>query len=265
MLKHLTVDEMVGLTAPWVDDAKRKALFLAIPDITSLHPKIIRAHAELLEAHLAGAVSPAMQKIIDDATAEDARHDTLARAISCGIEAERTYGLATDPPDRERVKLAEDVHSKLFPHGLNIINVSLLAESGNAARVAKLLEEEPAVGAFLNDIPVRGHGTLLAMTQRWIAAGTALGALERRRAEQAAKEVTMAAGKAAMNARRGRWMRLVSQVLDNLNLSEADAEAIETIRGPVHRASDRAARRHIEENPGAPSSPADIEPGPATD
>jgi hypothetical protein len=100
---------------------------------------------------------------------------------------------------------------------------------------------------------------------RFPSPGAELGALERQREEQAAKETTRAAGKAAMNARRGRWIRLVSQVLTNLDLSDADAEAIETIRGPVHRASDRAARRYIDENPSAPPPPADIELGPSTD
>jgi hypothetical protein len=60
-------------------------------------------------------------------------------------------------------------------------------------------------------------------------------------------------------------MRLVSQVLNNLSLSNADAEAIETIRGPIHRASERAARRYVEETPSSPPPSSDIELGPATD
>jgi hypothetical protein len=245
VLKHLNIDEMVALSAPWVNDAKRKELFLSIPEIAALHPKLVQSYAELLGAQpAAAAVSPALQKIIDEAIGVDAQHDPLARAVFSGIDADRAHSLAEEPPDLERAKQANEVQTKLFPNGMNIINASLLAESGNTARVAKLLKDEPEIGAFLKEIPVRRKGSLLDTTQRWIGAGTKLGKLERQREELEAKEATRPAGKAAMNALRARWIRLISQMLSNLELSDAPAEAIETIRGPVQKASDRAAKRY---------------------
>ena len=245
MLKHLNNHEMVGIVAPWADDAKRRALFLSIPEITALHPKIVQIHVDLLSAQPASVqVSPALQKIIDEATAVDAAHDPLARAVWYVLEAERNLCLASEPPDTARAKKAEEIQARLFPNGMSIVNASLLAESGNTARVAKLLEEEPAITAFLKEIPVRGKTTLLDTAKRWIAAGVELGALERRREEQEAKELTQPLGKAGMNALRARWIRLVSQVLTNLELSDAAAESIEVIRGPVLKASDRAGKRY---------------------
>jgi hypothetical protein len=262
LLKHLNIYEMVGIVAPWADDARRKALFLSIPEISALHPKIVQIHIDLLSAQPASAqVSPALQKIIDAATAADAVHDPLARAVWHGVEAERNLCLAADPPDPERAGKAQEILARLFPNGMSIVNASLLAESGNTARVARLLEEEPETAAFLKAIPVRGKTTLLDTAKRWIAAGSELGALERQREEQEAKEFTQPLGKAGMNALRARWIRLVSQVLTNLELSDAAAESIELIRGPVLKASDRAGKRY---EGGAGEAEAPV-PAPATD
>jgi hypothetical protein len=254
VLKHLNIDEMVALIAAWKNDAKRRAVFLGIPEIAALHPKVTELHTELLGAQpAAAAVSPALQKIIDAGIAADALHDPLARAVSSGITADRDQCLAAEPPDPVRAKLAEEVQSKLFPGGMTIVNASLLAESGNTARVSRLLDDEPQIEVYLKTIPLRAKGTLLDTTHRWIAAGTTLGKLEIQREEQEAKEATTPLGKAAITALRARWMRLVSQVLSNLELSDAPAEAIEVIRGPVLKAADRAGKRY--EAPAA--SPAD--------
>jgi hypothetical protein len=265
MLKHLNIDEMVGITAPWVNDAKRKALFLSIPEVAALQPKIADIHAELLAAQPSTApVSAELQKIIDAEDVADAVHDPLARAVSSGIEADRHHSLVGEPPDPARGSLAQEVQAKFFPNGMSIVNASFLAESGNTARVATLLEKEPALNAFLKSIPMRGKTTLLDTTERWIAAGAVLGELERKREVQMAKEATQPLGRAAMNALRARWIRLVSQVLSNLDLSDAAAESIEVVRGPVLRASERAEKRYPVgvvapvEDPAAPAGGAGV-------
>lgn len=263
MLKHMNGAEMIGITASWGIDAKRKAVFLSIPEIAALHPQVLKIHGEVLAAQPAeAAVSEALKKIIDAETAVDAIHDPLARAVSSGLTADRDQSLAAENPNPENAKMADQVQAKLFPNGMSIINASFLAESGNTARVAKILDEEPEVAAFLKSIPVRGKGTLLDTAHRWIAAGAQLGKLERQREEQEAKEATKPVGKVGMNALRARWIKVVSQVLSNLELSEAPAEAIELIRGPVQKASERAGKRYE----GAPpeATPAADPAAPAT-
>ncbi len=262
MLKHLNLAEMVALSDSWVNDAKRKAQFLAIPEIAALHPKVLQVHADLLSAKpTSAAVSAALQKIIDAANAVDAVHDPLARAVASGIEVDRHHALAADPPDHERVRQAGEVQVKLFPGGMNIINASLLAEAGNTARVAKLLEDEPAIGTFLEAIPVRGKTTLLDTVHRWIAKGAQLGKLEREREVLEAGELTLPTGRVGLNVLRARWIRLVSLMLSNLEVTEAAAEAVEVIRGPVLKASDRARKRYESGSEGttvdAPSAPAE--------
>jgi hypothetical protein len=247
VLKHLSIDEMGSLVRPWVSQAKRKAAFLSIPEIAGLHAKVVQIYPELLAARpAASTVSPALQAIIDEAAAVDVTHDALARAVHSGVVADRALALADKPPAPERAKQADEALAKLFPQGLAIVNASLLAESGNTARVAALLEQDPDVAAFLEAIPVQKAGTLLVVTQRWIAAGKKLAKLEDDREELEAEQVTAPLTREAVNRLRARWIRLVAQVLSLLELSDADAKAIALIRRPVQKASARAGKRYGE-------------------
>ncbi|MGK4002292.1 hypothetical protein WMF31_06695 [Sorangium sp. So ce1036] len=264
MLKHLMIEEMVALLSPWVESAQRKRLFLSIPEIAGLHPKVVAAHEAVLAVR-PSKVGPSGEMIAlnDELARVDERHDHLARAVCWGIDAHRAQCLGEDPPDRERAALCDEVQSRLFPNGLTIVKASPTAEAGNTARVARLLVEEPSIGEFLKGIPARGKTTLLHTTQRWIAAGKELLTIEHRRNELAAKEKTAPVTRATVAAARSQWFRVVSAVLSNLELSDAPSEAIEMIRGPVLKASERAGKRYggapageapRPEAPGAPAA-----------
>lgn len=60
------------------------------------------------------------------------------------------------------------------------------------------------------------HGTLLALTERWLAVGAQLGELDGKRSQLEAIHARRRVTKAEMNAARGRFIRLVSLVLGNL-------------------------------------------------
>ena len=77
-------------------------------------------------------------------------HDVLVRAVAANIEADRAWCVAAKPPQLRRAEQAESVQAKLFPTGMAIVNVSLLAESGNAARVAALLASDPTIAEYLD-------------------------------------------------------------------------------------------------------------------
>lgn len=245
MLKHLNIDEMVALSEPWVRRPKRKAMFLSVPEIAAIHPQIVSLQAELLAARPAvDAMSPKLRALIEEETAIDALHDHLARATSAGIDCHREHCLAEDPPNTAGAAQCDAAAAKLLPNGLLIINNSLLAESGNAARLQQLLKDEPALAAFLTSIPGTKKTTLLDTVNRWIAAGLKLGDLEHQREELEAKETSSPVNKASLTSLRIRWIRLVSLVLTNLEIASAPADVIEAIRGPVLKASDRAAKRY---------------------
>jgi hypothetical protein len=245
MLKHLNVEEMVALIAPWVKKTKRRTTFLSIPEIAPFHSKVTQAYnAVLVVRPSQSTTSPELTSIVEEATRVDERHDHLARAIALSLEAQRELCLAQDSPDAARAARCDEITVKLFPSGLSIVNASLLAESGNTARVAHLIkEEEPAIADFLKTITV-GKATLLENVQRWIATGARLEKLEHDREEVLAKVTTQPITKATIQAARSQWFRVMSQVLSSLELSDAPAVAIEAIRGPVLRASERAGKRY---------------------
>lgn len=245
MLKHLNLDEMIGLTSPWVSDAKQRALFLSIPEIAGLHPQLVALHHQLGDAQPVDPPrSPAMKRLLERATKLDDVHDALVRASASAIETDRLEALARKPPDLRRAEQAAAASTKLFPSGLAIVNASFVAEAGNAERAGKLLAREPELAEYLDEIPVR-DGTALGLVERWIAAGKQLARLERERAELAAREASRPRDSSALTRLRFEWIRLVGLVLGNLEASRADTEAIATLRGPVREASDRASRRYM--------------------
>jgi len=249
LLKHLNIDEMVALIAPWVDETKRKGVFLAIPEIAPLHGKVQKAHEAVLAIPQSKTPPSALAAILEEETVVDARHDHLARAISLSLDAASELCLSEDPPNFARAARCRDIARKLFPTGLTIVNASLLAESGNTARVARLVrEEETWIANFLHDIPSGSTGcSLRHIVESWIATGERLAELEHARTELLAKEAAKPEGSLSPQAARSLWLRVVSQILSNLELSEAPAEYIEAIRRPILRASERAERRYTGE------------------
>jgi hypothetical protein len=255
MLKHLNLDEMVALLAPWVEDPKQRKLFLSIPEIAALHPRVVEAHEAVLAVRPSGnggGASSKMRALIDKGNEVDRCHDHLARAVSYGIDAHRELCLAEDPADAARAAQCDAVQKKLFPAGLSILNASPLAEAGNTARIARLLEDEPEVVDFLRSVPARGKTSLLDVVKRWVARGRELQALERARTELEAAEATTPASKTTIQSARSQWFKIVSLVLSNLEMSRAPARDIGIIRGPVLRASERAGKRYVSSKPEEP-------------
>lgn len=250
MLKHLNLDEMVALLTPWVEDPKQRKLFLSIPEIAALHPRVVEAHHAVLAVQPRSAgTSPELRAILDKRNEVDRLHDRLARAVSYGIGAHREICLAEEPPDAARAAQCDVVQKKLFPNGLSILNASPLAEAGNTSRIAHLLEEEPEIATFLKGIPAKGKTSLLDVVKRWIRAGRELQALDRARIEIEATATTTPPTKTTIQAARSQWFKIVSLVLSNLEMSRAPARDIEILRAPVLQASSRAGKRYLSSAP----------------
>lgn len=250
VLKHLNVDEMVGLIRPWVRKTKRRETFLSIPEIAPLHGKVMAAYEAVLAVQpVKSEVPPALKTILEKQAKVDVAHDNLARFITLTLDAHRAYCLAKETPDAERAAQCEAVKDKLFPNGMDIINASYLAEAGNTARVERLMKDEPEIPAFLKTIPAPGDDEkkkimLLDLVNRWIGTGADLEALEHDREEIDAKRVTQPVTAATITAARAQWFGIVRAILGNLELSDAPAAAIAVIRGPIERASERAGKRY---------------------
>lgn len=249
MLKHLTIAEMVALLAPWVGKGPLRRTFLAIPEIAALHPKVEEAHRAMLAVRPAEDPSlPAVRALQQAGEAIARRHDPLLRCVPLFLQAERWRCLASDPPDTARADLCAATERALFPDGLLVINASFLTKAGNASRVAKLLEEQPSLASFLATLPVAGKkgSTLRDTVEAWLRAGRELDDLEHERSLLLSRRA-LPAPRATLAAARSRWFKLVRAVLESLSLSSAPPDAIESIRGPLLRASERAGRRYASE------------------
>ena len=255
MLKHMTLAEMTLCSAQMVEKTARREVFLSIPEIAPLHRQLLTAHDGIIAAQPADAApSPTLLAILAQEAQVDVRHDRLARACTSSLDAEREHSFAASEPDEGRAAMCDRVKTQLFPDGLSFITTSYAAEAGTTARAARLLEEQPEIGKFLRSIQVPGKkpaskgnpggkATLLDTVQAWIDSGRELQKLEEQREAQVAKDAVAPSAKSILAAR-ATWIRVISAVLANLDISMAPAEAVEAIRGPILAASERAEKRY---------------------
>jgi hypothetical protein len=247
MLDNLEIDEMLALTAPLVEASQMRDAFLSVPEIAPLHAKVVQAHEALVASKVARSPqSPQndLKALLEEETVVDARHDHLARGIHLAFEAHMHFLLSQDPPDFSKAALCQQAQRKLFPMGLAIINASLLAESGNTARVGRMLRhQEKALAEFLSTVPALSpKKTLRDMVDAWIDAGTSLAELEHKRSSLMAKEGAMVGSASPQAAKKG-WIRIVSQILLTLGMSDALPEIVHILRAPFEEAIERASLR----------------------
>jgi hypothetical protein len=193
MLDHLEIDEMLALTVSWVEASPTRDAFFSVPEIAPLHPKVVQAHEALVAAKAQRSPQNELKTLLEEETIVDARHDHLARGIHATLEAHLHFSLSQDPPDFSRAATCQQAQRKLFPMGLSIINASLLAESGNTARVGRMLAtQEKALAEFLSTVPAfTPKKSLRDMVDAWIEAGTSLAELEHLRGSLMLKEGAM--------------------------------------------------------------------------
>jgi hypothetical protein len=251
VFEHLEIDEMVALTKPWVEASPTRDAFFSVPEIAPLHAKVVQVHEGLLTAKSQRAPQNELKTLLEEETIVDARHDHLARGIHAALEAQLHFLLSQDPPDFLRAATCQAAQRKLFPMGLSIVNASLLAESGNTARVGRMLRgQEKALGDFLATIPAFGtNKTLRDMVDAWIEAGTSLAELEHLRSSLALKEGALVANASPATAKKA-WNRIVSQILLTLGVSDASAEVTQVLRGPFEQAVERSSMKFTGSNIG---------------
>lgn len=246
MLKHLSTEEMIALLTPLVRSSKRRKAFLSIPEIAVLDAKAKVAHTALVACQPASLHAlPELKEISERGNRLDILHDDLARAVSIGLEAYAAQLRTAEPPAPGVADQCIVAQHLIFPTGLTITSASWLAEAGNAERVSRLIHhDEPWIADLLRSIPASGGRTLYGLTLRWIDSGKGLGEMEQQRDLILAKRAGQKASLKSPQEARNLFFRTVSAILYNLDLSDAPADVIELVRGPIVRASDRAGKRY---------------------
>ncbi len=245
MFEHLEIDEMLALTAPWVRPSPLRDAFHSVPEIAPMHPKVVLVHENLAVAKTQRPPQNELQTLLEEETMVDARHDHLARGIYAALEAHLHFLMAKDPPEFGMAAACQLAQRKLFPTGLAIVNASLLAESGNTARVGRMLRtQEKGLAEFLATIPaLQPNKTLRDLVDGWIEAGTSLAELEHVRSSLMLKEGAMAASSSRQGAKKA-WIRIVSQVLLTLGVTDAAPDIVHALRGPFEEAVERSSLRY---------------------
>ncbi|MFO0646092.1 MAG: hypothetical protein U0326_07630 [Polyangiales bacterium] len=170
--------EMIALSAALTDAKRHRPAFLAIPLMAGLLPEVESAHADLLGLSPVESSDEAAQEL-GELQAREKATDRVHDSKGGGVQVVLQGAIALAETDDEAA-LYERVKARLFPEEGAIFSASYMAESGNAERIAKELENVET-RTTLASIKVRKGVTLLDETRAWVKAGFALGVDESRK------------------------------------------------------------------------------------
>lgn len=247
-LKRLTSEEMLHISASWVDaKGPSKAIILACADTAPSFPRIQAAHNLLTSLAQPVGTSQRLAAISAELSEVDARHDDIVRGVNSHLTGGAT--LLGTAEDAGKALLA--LRDKLLPDGLESINKSYRAEAGQAKQLAERLTKElRAELAAIIVGPKTDKQTLADYVDEWLALGKRLGALqdERDRLENGAST-------SALNDARLAWIRAVNALVANAELANLDDATMSILFGPLNAAERAAERRGKSGKSQAPASP----------
>lgn len=249
--RNFTNAEMIALSAALLDAKRHRPAFTAIPLLAGLVPEIESAHADLLALSHEDSPDEAARELGEIQARErvtDALHDAKGGGVRSVLQ-----GAASLAESDEEAALYERVKARLFPGDGAIFSASYVAESGNAERVAKELEN-PETRSTLAGIKVRKGATLLDEARAWVQAGRSLGADESRKValqgviaanSNAARD---GAARAENASARNGWIKAINAVLSSASLlkgkhADGFAAALREIRAFEVKVDERATRR----------------------
>jgi hypothetical protein len=232
-LKYLTRDEMVGITATWIDRGHADRRTLArIPSVGGLLPLVEEAHLEL--ASMPDSDTDQGPTDLSAALlAMDLRHDSYVRVTYYALDAH--IHLAVAQGMDEEASSLEKLRNKLLPDGLRLVDYSYDEESSQA----KLLESRLSTPdrAVLTNIPIR-DGNLMHTVDAWLRSGRELGEMQAQH-EQSQREQPAAVDEAIRN----KWIRAVKTVRMVLKLISSDEPGVRPILDNIDRVEREADAR----------------------
>ncbi len=243
--------EMIALSAALIDAKRHRPAFLATPLMAGLLPEVESAHADLLGLSNEASSDEASQEL-GELQAREKATDRVHDSKGGGVQVVLQGAIALAETDDEAA-VYERVKARLFPEEGAIFRASYAAESGNAERVAKELENVET-RTTLAGIKVRKGVTLLDETRAWVKAGLALGVDESRKvvlegllAANSNAEVEGNTRVDNASARNG-WIRAINAVHTTAALlkgkhAETFAPVLREMRAAEAKVDERAMRR----------------------
>lgn len=240
-LPYLTPAEMIAVTEQWTGPLK--PAFLSIVEITPLYGRVVEDHEALIGARNSGAAESVLNALNDQADSLDSRHDHLQRALHFGLRSAREALLGQSPPNTALATAIADAHDALLPTGLEIVNASYEGESGNAAQMVKLAQNQYA--DVLSKVPIAGNMSALELVQEIGQVGAALGDVEQKKSVAAAAAENESITPSEIKRRMRAWAATIELVLGALTRAKADIKVIDQIRRPVEDAVEKARARRL--------------------
>jgi hypothetical protein len=170
----LTPEEMLGVSATWLDPARLRPVLEGSPLLGGLLPSIEAAHQALGAVSL--GTSGALGALQQEALRTDQIHDRKGRGVHGILTA---LAELTEPGPGSQRWL--DLRTRLFPEGMEVLGQSYLAEADYAERLGRELDD-PALQVLLSVVRLPDGGTLLEEVRMLQEAGARLGELEGQRA-----------------------------------------------------------------------------------
>ena len=230
---------MISLSEQWTGPLK--AVFLAIPELAALLPRVQEDHDALLAARAGSSAEAMLRTLSEQATGLDVRHDHLQRALHHGLLSAREAHLGLEGLDSALAVQISAAHHRLLPDGLEVNNASYEAEAGNAAQMVKLASTE--LGPLLMQLPIAPGVSAFDLVQAIGKVGAELGAVEHDKSVSAAAVAQETVAPAEVRRRMRAWADTLETVLGALSRSKAPAEVVTSIRVPVLDAIEKARTR----------------------
>ena len=237
-LRNLNAGEMIATTEQWTGPLK--AVFLSIPELSALFPRVEEDHAALVAARAGSSAEVMHQSLSEQATGLDARHDHLQRALHHGLLSAREAHLGLDPSDAELASQIDAAYERLLPDGLEIVNASYESEAGNAVQMAKIAAE---LAPLLLQIPIAPGVSVLDLVKEIGTVGSTLGTVEHSKSVAAAAAEQESVSPAEVRRRMRAWAQTLETVLNALARSKAPEAMVTSIRVPVLAAVEKARSR----------------------
>ena len=233
-LKRLRTEEMVAITATWVDPAHSDHQAMArVTALAALLPEVDGAHRGLYTTHHIGPSAARIKQIQREQKAIDVEHDDVLRGIHFYLLATIYFSRA---PEEQRQ--FERLLALLLPDGLLSVNKSYREEAGQAVLAASRLSESDQT--LLQRLVLHDGRNLLDAVNLWLSLGEQLGNLDRERAgEPTDSGPTLADALTARN----RWIRTIQAVQCIAALVADQDPAIRELLARVEAAGRTADRR----------------------
>ena len=236
--RNLSTEQMVHISADWLDPKGWRPVLLSIAMVAELVPKLEDVHEALISKQpTTSAILARVTVIQEKQGVVDILHD---RKLRGAIGLLSSLADLTDEPLKAASYL--DLRDRLSPEGLRATIKSYTEEAGAAKMLLGRLDESSRQLLATIATP---DGTLMDAVNAWTRAGRELGALE---SEKIAlnQQLTSEGGKVrpldVMKAR-NRWIRLAHALESNLELSDTDEATVARILGSLHDGEAKADRR----------------------